>query len=127
MQIGEKIKMLMDEKGWTIYRLAKVTGCSQSTVARWVNGEGIPQKQTIVRIAKVFGVSSEFLRDDDLEISSIQSHEGVDYDDIIEIRQALRERPEMKMLFDAGMKATPQTVRQTAQFLEGLANGENSD
>lgn len=44
-----------------------------------------------------------------------------------ELRQALRERPEMKMLFDAGMKATPQTVRQTAQFLEGLANGESSD
>lgn len=52
---------------------------------------------------------------------------GSELDELMEIRQALRERPEMKMLFDAGMKATPQTVRQTAQFLEGLANGESSD
>lgn len=52
---------------------------------------------------------------------------GSELDELMEIRQALRERPEMRMLFDAGMKATPQTVRQTAQFLEGLANGESSD
>ena len=50
-----------------------------------------------------------------------------DGDDVISILQDLRSRPELKMLFDAGRKATPETVRKTARFLEELAKGENSD
>lgn len=76
MQIGEKIKMLMDEKGWTIYRLAKVTGCSQSTVARWVNGEGVPQKMTMVRIAEAFGVSVSYLQDEDAKTPATADDDG---------------------------------------------------
>lgn len=98
MQIGEKIKMLMDEKGWTIYRLAKVTGYSQSTVARWVNGEGVPQKMTMVRIAEAFGVPVAYLQDENAKTPVTDSDDGrnskVGQDaELEEINQMLQKSP----------------------------------
>ena len=45
-------------------------------------------------------------------------------DELLALRQELRERPELKMLLNAGKKATPATARRFAQFLEEAISGE---
>lgn len=57
MEFNQRLRELMEERGWTQYRLAKQMDCSQSTVAHWLAGETKPQKATMKRLAEVLGVS----------------------------------------------------------------------
>ena len=62
MEFRQVLADLMEERGWTNYRLAKLLDCSQSTVSNWINGETMPQKKTLMRIADVFHVTVEELQ-----------------------------------------------------------------
>ena len=59
--IGERIKQLRLEKGWTQEVLAKLLGVSRLAVARWETGERRPRKKYLDKLAEVFGVSMEEL------------------------------------------------------------------
>ena len=56
MEFAQKLAALMEERGWTQYRLAKLLDVSQSTVAHWLAGDTIPQKSTLKRLAQLFDV-----------------------------------------------------------------------
>jgi len=59
--IGERIKQLRLEKGWTQEVLAKLLGVSRLAVARWETGERRPRRKYIDRLAELFEVSVEEL------------------------------------------------------------------
>lgn len=59
--VGENIKKLRKQKGIYQHTLAKNLNVSQSTVAMWENGKREPDLDTIKRIAKFFGVSTDRL------------------------------------------------------------------
>lgn len=122
MQFHERLSELMQSRGYSNYRLAQLLNMSQSTVAYWLDGKGTPQRSKQKQLSELFGVSIGYLMGDDEKENAPISN---DEDELIEILQALRDRPEMKMLFHAGLKAKPDTVRETAKFLEGLAKGES--
>ena len=52
----------MNERNMTKYKLAKLTGCSQSTVGYWLDGKTVPQNRTMQTVADVLGVSASYLR-----------------------------------------------------------------
>lgn len=57
MDVQKKIKEMMQERGWSNYRLAKEAGLSPSTVSNLFLRNNAPTFTTLTAICKAFGVS----------------------------------------------------------------------
>lgn len=57
MNVTEHIELLMQERGWTVYRLGKETGLSQSTLAHVFRRDSTPTIATLEVICNAFGIS----------------------------------------------------------------------
>ena len=51
--IGDKVKRLLDERGWTQEDFEKKSGISQAFISQIVNGNKKPGYDTIQKLAKV--------------------------------------------------------------------------
>lgn len=59
--INERIRQLCDARGWTIYRLAKESGITYSTLCTMLHKSNVPSVPTLCKICNGFGISlSEF-------------------------------------------------------------------
>jgi len=61
--IYDKIKKLRELNGLSQIELAKKLGITRSSVNAWEMGTNIPTTQYIIGLAKLFGVSSDFILD----------------------------------------------------------------
>lgn len=57
MDAKERIRQLMQERGWSEYRLAVASGLSQSTIANIFNRNTIPSVPTLESICNGFGIT----------------------------------------------------------------------
>ena len=48
---AENLKSLMDDRGITQHELAEISGCSDSTISRYLKKRQIPNAPTITRLA----------------------------------------------------------------------------
>ena len=77
MNVVERIEALMEQRKWTIYRLAKESGLSQSTLSHVFRKDSEPTISTLETICKAFGISlSQFFADGDL-ISITSEQQGI--------------------------------------------------
>ena len=58
---GERVKQTLKEIGWTQKMLAEKLQVQTSTLCEWLNDHNEPPMQTIVEIAVILEVSSDFL------------------------------------------------------------------
>ena len=66
MKIHEKITTLRKRQGWSQEMLAEKLDVSRQAVSKWESGASLPELTSIVRMAELFGVTTdEFLRDGD--------------------------------------------------------------
>ncbi len=61
MGFGKKLKELRIERRLTQEELAEALGCSQAMIARWEANEHQPKEEHIVKAAKFFGVSTDYI------------------------------------------------------------------
>lgn len=61
VQIGEKIKQMRKDKGYSQEKLAEALGVSRQAVTKWENDTGIPDIENIISLAKIFGISTDEL------------------------------------------------------------------
>jgi transcriptional regulator with XRE-family HTH domain len=61
MSIGEKVKMLMEQKGWSQADLVKQSGVSKSTLSDILCGKTSPGAKHLVSISTALGVSTDYL------------------------------------------------------------------
>lgn len=67
MDARERIRSLMQERGWSEYRLAVASGLSQSTVANIFNRNTTPSVTTLESICNGFGITlSQFFSESNL-------------------------------------------------------------
>lgn len=60
--IAERLKDRMDAKGYTQYRLWKLSGVSQPTIGRILDGESKePERGTVEKLAKILGCTTQWL------------------------------------------------------------------
>ena len=57
MDAQKRIKQLMEERGWTDYRLAKESNLSHSTVTNMFNRNNAPPLPTLEAVCKAFGIT----------------------------------------------------------------------
>ena len=58
---AERLKELRVEKGLSTIELGKAIGISDATISRWENNLREPIFENVVRVAKFFGVSTDYL------------------------------------------------------------------
>lgn len=61
MTIGERIKMLCNEKQIKQKDLAQATGYTGASVTRWINDDRTCRADALVEVAKYFDVSTDYL------------------------------------------------------------------
>ena len=67
MDVLERLHKLMDARGWTMYRLAKESGLTESTIANIYRRNAIPSIDTLEKICHGFGITlSQFFADAEL-------------------------------------------------------------
>jgi transcriptional regulator with XRE-family HTH domain len=65
MQFADKIKRLIDERGWDQAELSRRAAVDQATMSRWINGGSRPRfDATAVRLGAALGVPLDYLADD---------------------------------------------------------------
>lgn len=61
MNIHEKIALLRRKNGWSQEQLAEWTDVSRQTLSRWESGRTAPNADQIVRLSRLFGVTTDQL------------------------------------------------------------------
>jgi len=70
MDAQSRIRQMMEERGWTDYRLAKEANLSHSTVTNMFNRNNAPTLPTLEAVCRAFGITlAQFFAD---EIDSAQ-------------------------------------------------------
>ena len=59
--LGVRISELRKNRGWSQVDLAKQLNITKQTISNWENDNIQPSVEMLVRIAKVFGVSTDYL------------------------------------------------------------------
>lgn len=62
-RLGFALRASLAEKGWKPPDLARALGKDPSTVARWCNGESVPNLFMVRPIAEALGVPADFIYD----------------------------------------------------------------
>ena len=67
MDVLERIQKLMDQRGWSVYRLCKESGLAQSTLSHVFRKDSEPTISTLETICKAFGLTiGEFFAEGEL-------------------------------------------------------------
>ena len=61
LNIGAKISTLRKEKGWSQGKLAERISASREIIGKYERNENLPSIEMTAKIAKVFGVTVDFL------------------------------------------------------------------
>jgi len=67
MKLGEKIFNLRKSKGMSQEKLAEELNVSRQAVSRWEMGTASPEIQNVIQISKMFGVTTDYLLNEEYE------------------------------------------------------------
>lgn len=103
MDTHERLRQLLNERGWSEYKLAKRCGLSESTVANIFRRNTVPSIATLETICSGFGITmSPFFAEGDM----------------VEIT------PELKELFENWVNLTPEQKKAANQMLKAMNNSK---
>ena len=131
MSTLDKISALLKEQKKTQKDLMDYLGLEKSTYTTWKSSKSRNKsyKKYIKEIAQFLNVSADYLlgteQDDNIKAYDDHGEPLFIDDEVREIVDSLRSRPEMKILFSASKKATKEDILKTVKIIEALRNGEN--
>ncbi|HBH95642.1 MAG TPA: transcriptional regulator [Ruminococcaceae bacterium] len=101
MNTNERLQKIINERGWTYYRLSKNSGLSESTVTNIFKRNTVPSIPTLELICKGFGITlSQFFADGDMvELTS-----------------------DLKRIFDGWSNLTPKQKQAVLQVIDAMKN-----
>ncbi len=99
MDTHKRLRQLLDERGWTEYRLSKECGLSESTLANIFRRNTVPSISTLEAICSGFDITlSQFFADGDMVEMS----------------------PELKELFDNWVTLSAAQKKAALQMIQAL-------
>ena len=115
----DRFKQLCEKKGVSCNKAAREIGLSNATPTKWKKTGATPVGETLDRIAAYFDVSTDYL----LGIESKKEKLLVNGDEeLTEYLEILKNRPEMRMLFQLSKDATKEDVEAAVRIIEALRN-----
>ena len=67
MILADKIINERKKNGWSQEELADMLGVSRQSVSKWEGAQSVPDLQKIIKLAEIFGVSTDYLLKDEME------------------------------------------------------------
>lgn len=107
-----RIEELRHARGLTQSEFAEFCALSRSSIARYEAGEKI-SRASAESIAQACGVSIDY-------VIGLDADNAKSADDAWELRERLRRDPDMRILFSAASKASPEHLRAAAAMLKAL-------
>lgn len=68
MILADKIIELRKKNGWSQEELAEKLGVSRQAVSKWEGSQSVPDLNKILHMSKLFGVSTDYLLKDDIQV-----------------------------------------------------------
>lgn len=78
MSFAQNLKYIKEKENLTNYRLAKLFGCSQSSLINWLDNGVVPHPKTRQKIADHFGITLAELDGDELPVLPGQKESAPD-------------------------------------------------
>ncbi len=104
MDTHERLRQLLAERGWSVYRLAVKCGLSESTLANIFKRNTVPSVSTLESICNGFGITlSQFFAENEM----------------VELT------PELKELFDNWVNLTIEQKSAVQQLLKSIQNNKS--
>ena len=101
MDTNARLQQLLNERGWTEYKLSKECGLAQSTIGNIFRRNTVPSIATLETICKGFGITmSQFFAEGDM----------------VEIT------PDIKELFEKWVLLTPEQKAAAIQMLKAMSS-----
>ena len=113
---SENLTNLLRRCGKTQLQLANSLDVSKSTVSSWCSGSKMPRMGKIDEIAAWLSVSRSELIE--------EGGGNTDNKDVSDLLDALRTRPEMRMLFSMSKDATKEDIEKAVAIIEALRKTE---
>lgn len=103
MDMHARLHHLLQERGWTEYRLSKECGLSQSTIGNIFRRNTVPSISTLETICSGFGITlSQFFAEQDM----------------VELT------PELKDLFESWIALTPEQKDAAQKMLKAMSHNK---
>lgn len=67
MNFADKIISLRKQQGWSQEELSEQLDVSRQSVSKWESGASVPELDKILKLSRIFGVSTDYLLKDELE------------------------------------------------------------
>ena len=112
MSFYERIKSLCQENGTTLTALCRLLNLSTAMPTQWKNGR-MPGSTTLQKLADHFGVTTDYLLNG-------PKADPDDTDEMTELLQELKTRPEMRMLFSLAKGATKEDVELAVAIIQRM-------
>ena len=68
MILADKIIDLRKKNGWSQEELAEKLGVSRQSISKWEGAQSVPDMARIIRLSEIFGVSTDYLLKDEMEL-----------------------------------------------------------
>ncbi len=109
MGVVDKIELLCKQKKTNITALERELGFGRGSIRKWSTNS--PSVEKAKKVASYFGISVDYLLD----------HEApTEQDEIIQLLQDAKDRPEIRALFSVTKNATKEDIEQTIKIIKAL-------
>lgn len=75
MILADKIIELRKKNGWSQEELAEKLGVSRQSISKWEGAQSVPDMNRIILMSQIFGVSTDVLLKDELELNASEAPE----------------------------------------------------
>lgn len=113
----DRFVFLCSKKGISPSRAAVEAGLSKSLVTKWkTNRTDVPSPDVLRKLSKYFGIPvSELIDEEEKEKPLVNDDE-----ELTEYLEILKNRPEIRMLFQLSKDATKEDVEKAVRIIEAL-------
>lgn len=119
MSFSDRLKALLEENSISVPELSRRSGVNKNTIYSYLRrGTKKPDPAVLQDIAEVLGTDVYYL----LGVGTENPGRNDEENDLWELREALRRRPEMRTLFSLTKNATASEIRQAISVIEALKN-----
>lgn len=113
--MNNRIRELRKTRGITMKQLGEVLGLAESTISQYENGKRQPDYETLLRLGEYFGVSVGYILGIEEKSPLVNGDE-----ELTELLETLKTRPECRMLFQLSKDATKEEVEKAIRIIEAL-------
>ena len=121
MSFGDRLRQLLTDREMTVAELARITGISKNTLYSYLRRN--TQKHDPAVLQKL----ADALDADVYYFMNADPPPADEEQDLWELRETLRRRPEMRTLFSISKSATPSQIKQTITIIEALKQTHEHD